>query len=122
MGEGASTLIMLAAMFAIFYFLLIRPQQKRLKEHREMITRLRKGDQVTTNGGLIGKITRVYEEELTLEIADGVRVRVQRGAISDVKAKTEPAPAANDRGDDDDDDDEDDDASDSKAKSPPKDD
>ena len=69
-------------MFVIFYFLLIRPQQKRQKEHREMLSRLKKGDRVITNGGIIGTIDALTESELVVEIADRVRVRVARGQVS----------------------------------------
>lgn len=79
--------------FVVFYFLLIRPQQKKLKTHKEMLGALRRGDRVVTGGGIIGTITKVVDDnEVLLEIADGVRVRVQRPMISGVMAKTEPAP------------------------------
>lgn len=89
-------LLMLGMIFVVFYFLLIRPQQQRLKAHREMIANLRRGDVVVTGGGLIGKITRIADDEATIEIAENVRVKVLRSTISEVRAKTEPAPAAND--------------------------
>jgi len=80
--------------FIIMYFLIIRPQQKKAKEHREMIKNVRRGDQIVTSGGLIGKVTKVSDEnELELEIADGVRVRVARGMIADVRSKGEPVKA-----------------------------
>ena len=94
--------------FVVFYFLLIRPQNKRMKEHRAMLEAVRRGDKVVTNGGLVGLVTKVYDQEnqLQLEIADGVRVRVQRDMLSNVLSKTEPAPskdkdkdASNDEGD-----------------------
>lgn len=88
----------------VFYFLLIRPQQKRVKEHQAMIASLRKGDTVVTGGGFIGKVTRVGDTEVTVELGDNVRVKVVKGTITEVRAKTEPAKT-------DDDDDEDDDAS-----------
>ena len=79
--------------FVVFYFLLIRPQQKKLKAHKEMLGALRRGDRVVTGGGIIGTITRVVDDnEVLLEIAEGVRVRVQRPMISGVLARTEPAP------------------------------
>ena len=87
---GFGSLLPLVLIFVVFYFLLIRPQQKKAKAHREMLKVLRRGDRIVTSGGLIGKITRVTENELTVEIADDVRVRVARGMISDVLAKTEP--------------------------------
>jgi preprotein translocase subunit YajC len=78
--------------FVIMYFLLIRPQQKRMKQHREMITAVRRGDVVVTGGGLIGKVKSVDDtkDEITVELAKGVEVRVVRGSISDVREKTEP--------------------------------
>lgn len=78
--------------FVIMYFLLIRPQQKRMKQHREMISAVRRGDVVVTGGGLIGKVKSVDEtsDEVTVELAKGVDVKVVRSSISDVRAKTEP--------------------------------
>jgi preprotein translocase subunit YajC len=77
--------------FVIMYFLMIRPQQKRQKEHQEMIKNVRRGDQVVMSGGLIGKVSKVTDEnELELEIADNVKVRVSRTAIADVRSKGEP--------------------------------
>jgi preprotein translocase subunit YajC len=78
--------------FVIMYFLLIRPQQKRMKLHREMLANLRKGDIVITGGGIVGKVRSVSEtdDEVTIEIAKGVEIKVIRGSISDVKDKTEP--------------------------------
>ena len=73
------------------YFLMIRPQQKRQKEHQEMIKNVRRGDQVVMSGGLIGKVSKVSDDnELELEIADNVKVRVSRSAIADVRSKGEP--------------------------------
>lgn len=74
-------IIMLVIMFAIFYFLLIRPQQKRAKQHKELIESLSSGDQVVTAGGLHGKIVSVQESIITLEIATGVKVRINRSSI-----------------------------------------
>ncbi|MEO0916808.1 MAG: preprotein translocase subunit YajC [Pseudomonadota bacterium] len=80
------------AIFAIFYFLLIRPQQKKLKEHQAMVEALRKGDQVVTQGGLVGKVTRVRDDgEVEVQIAEGVNVRVIKHTIQQVRSKTEPA-------------------------------
>jgi preprotein translocase subunit YajC len=78
--------------FVIMYFLLIRPQQKRMKEHRAMVSAVRRGDVVVTAGGFIGKVKTVHEpeEEVTVELAKGVEVRMLRASISDVRAKTEP--------------------------------
>lgn len=84
-GQGAggfSSLIPIILMFVIFYFLLIRPQQKKSKEHREMINRLKKGDRVITSGGLHGRITAVNDTTMTVEIADKVRVKIARGNVA----------------------------------------
>lgn len=90
--EGIASLVPLILIFAIMYFLLIRPQQKKLKEHQEMVKALRRGDQVVTQGGLIGKVTKVKDDnELEVEIASGVAVRVVRSTITQVLSKTEPA-------------------------------
>ena len=78
---GFSGFIPLILMFVIFYFLLIRPQQKKTKEHREMIANLKKGDRIITSGGLHGRITGLDESTLTVEIADKVRVKVARGNV-----------------------------------------
>ena len=79
---GFGAFVPLILMFAIFYFLLIRPQQKKQKQHREMITSLKKGDRVMTSGGLHGRITGLTDTVVTLEIAEKVRVKVARGNIS----------------------------------------
>jgi preprotein translocase subunit YajC len=77
--------------FVIMYFLMIRPQQKRQKEHQEMIKNVRRGDNIVMTGGLIGKVAKVTDDsELELEIADNIRVRVSRSAIADVRSKGEP--------------------------------
>ena len=77
--------------FVIMYVLIIRPQQKRAKELQEMIKNVRRGDQIVTNGGLIGKVNKVVDDsEWEVEIADGVRVRVARGMVAQVRAKGEP--------------------------------
>ena len=91
--QGLESLIPLILIFGIMYFLLIRPQQKKLKEHQAMIAALRRGDQVITQGGLIGKVTKVKDEgnEIEVEIATGVTVRVVRSTIASVVSKTEPA-------------------------------
>jgi preprotein translocase subunit YajC len=82
----------LVLIFVVFYFLLIRPQQKRAKQHREMLAQLRRGDKIVTSGGIIGTINRVVSEtEVVVEIAEGVRVRVLRAMITEVVSKTEPA-------------------------------
>lgn len=97
---GAGDLIAQFAPFLliliIMYFLLIRPQQRRAKEHQTLIAGIRRGDTVVMNSGMIGKVTKVHEDaqEVEVEIADNVRVRVVRGMIADVRNKSEPAPAA----------------------------
>jgi preprotein translocase subunit YajC len=80
-------IVFFIAMIAVFYFLLIRPQQKRAKDHRKMVEAIGKGDEVVTNGGLLGKIVEVGEQYLTIEIADGVQVKVQRHAVATVLPK-----------------------------------
>ncbi len=93
-GSGAGALaqfIPLILIFVIMYFLMIRPQQKRVREHREMVAALKRGDQVVTQGGMIGKVTDVQDNELTIEIASGVKVRVVRATVSQVLNKTVPA-------------------------------
>ncbi len=89
-GDFLISLLPFIAIFAIMYFLIIRPQQRRMKEHREMVARLRRGDEVVTAGGIIGKVTKVDDDELRVEVAEGVRVRVVRGTISQVRTKGEP--------------------------------
>jgi preprotein translocase subunit YajC len=81
----------MALIFVVFYFLIIRPQSKKVKEHKAMVDALKRGDRVVTSGGLIGTIQRVVSDrEAVLEIADGVRVRIMRQMIAEVMAKTEP--------------------------------
>ena len=82
----------LILIFAIMYFLLIRPQQKKLKDHQKMVGALRRGDQVVTQGGLIGKVVKVKENnELEVELSEGVKVRVVQSTVAQVLSKTEPA-------------------------------
>ena len=84
--------IPLILIFAIMYFLLIRPQQKKLKQHQSMVASLRRGDQVVTAGGLIGKVSKIKDDaEVEVELAEGVKVRVVRSTIGQVLNKTEPA-------------------------------
>ena len=88
---GMTGLIPIAGIFIVFYFLLIRPQQKKAKQHQEMLGKVKRGDRVVTGGGIIGTVTDAKDAaELQIEIASGVRVRVIRGTITDVLAKTEP--------------------------------
>lgn len=88
---GFGSFVPLILIFVIFYFFLIRPQQKRAKEHRQMLDALRRGDLVVTAGGVHGKVSKVKDEEVEVEIAEGVRVRVVKGTIAQVVSKTEPA-------------------------------
>jgi preprotein translocase subunit YajC len=89
---GLAGIIPFILMFVIFYFLLIRPQQKRMKEHKQMVENLRRGDQVITSGGVHGKVTRVgQDDEAELQIAEGVKIRVVKSTIASVVSKTEPA-------------------------------
>jgi preprotein translocase subunit YajC len=91
-GGGLVQILPFVLIFAIMYFLLIRPQQKKAKEHRAMVSELKKGDQVVTQGGLIGKVVKVKEaNELEVEIATGVKVRVVQSTVTQVLNKTEPA-------------------------------
>ena len=86
-GGGLIGILPMILIFVVFYFLLIRPQQKRAKEHKAMVAELSKGDEVVTNGGTLGKITDVDENFVTVEIAEGVNVKVQRMAISQMMPK-----------------------------------
>ncbi len=81
--------------FVIMWFLIIRPQQRRVKTHQEMIKNVRRGDTIVTSGGIIGKVTKVTEDaaDIEVEIADGVKVKVARAMISDVRSKSEPVKA-----------------------------
>lgn len=90
--EQFGQFIPLLLIFAIMYFLLIRPQQKKVKEHQAMVNSLRRGDKVVTAGGVFGKVVKVHEEgEIEVEIADGVKVRMVQSTISQVISKTDPA-------------------------------
>ncbi len=96
--DGLGGLLPLVLIFVVFYFLLIRPQQKKAKQHREVLANLRRGDRIVTNGGLLGTITRVPNDtELMVEIADGVKVRVLRGMVAESLSKSDPAPAKKSR-------------------------
>ena len=84
----------LILIFVVFYFLLIRPQQRKAKDHKTMLDALRRGDRIVTGGGIIGTVARVDSpEEITVDIADGVRVRVLRSTVTSVLAKPDPAAA-----------------------------
>lgn len=95
-GAGGSDIFLqlmpILLMIVIFYFLLFRPQQQRMKQHREMVANIRRGDTVVTSGGIVGKVSRVREEsnEIEVEIAENTRIRVIRSSVSEVRAKGEP--------------------------------
>ncbi|MEO0937064.1 MAG: preprotein translocase subunit YajC [Pseudomonadota bacterium] len=91
--EALAQFVPLILIFLIMYFLLIRPQQKKVKEHQAMVEALRRNDVVVTQGGLVGKVVKVYDDkgEIDVEIADGVKVRVVQNTIAAVRSKTEPA-------------------------------
>lgn len=86
------SLLPFVLIFVIMYFLILRPQQKKVKAHQELVKSIRRGDTVVTSGGLIGKVARVVDDsEIELQIGEGVKIRQLRGMISDVRAKGEPA-------------------------------
>src|SRR2546423_1612866 len=85
------TMLPFVLIFVIMYFLILRPQQKRVKEHAELVKNLRRGDTVVTSGGLVGKVTKVVDDDqIEVEIADGVKVRQVRSMVTNVRAKGEP--------------------------------
>ncbi len=86
-GGGLGQIIILVVFVAVFYFLLIRPQQKRMKDQQAMLSRLATGDEVVTSGGILGRITDVGDSFVTLEIADGVRIKVQKPQITQLMPK-----------------------------------
>jgi preprotein translocase subunit YajC len=88
-------LVPFVLIFVIMWFLIIRPQQRRAKEHQEMLKNVRRGDTVVTSGGIVGKVVKVTDDapDIDVEIADGVRVKVARTMIADVRAKGEPVKA-----------------------------
>lgn len=90
--EAFGQFVPLILIFGIMYFLLIRPQQKKMKEHQAMVAGLRRGDMVVTQGGIIGKVSKLKDDnEIEIEIAENTRVRVVRATIAQVLSKTEPA-------------------------------
>ncbi|HKI97486.1 MAG TPA: preprotein translocase subunit YajC [bacterium] len=101
-GEGfasmASGFVPLVLVFAIFWFLVIRPQQKRAKEHRNLVASIKKGDEVYTDGGILGTIQKVAEQDVTLEIAPKVSIRIQRARIADL-VKSSKVKESKERGD-----------------------
>lgn len=94
-GAGGSNMLTsmlpLVLIFVVFYFLLIRPQQKKAKAHRDMVDAVRRGDNIVTAGGVLGKVTKVVDETtVQVEIAEGVKIKVLKGTLSDVRSKGEP--------------------------------
>lgn len=92
-GFDLMSILPIALMFGVFYFFLIRPQQKKAAQQKDMLSSLRRGDRIVTSGGLIGVITKVIsEQELLVEVAEDVRVRIARPMVADLLSKTEPMP------------------------------
>ena len=94
---GANMLIQflpIILIFVIMYFLILRPQRQKARMHQEMVANIKRGDTVVTSGGLIGKIAKVEDNEVQLELAEGIRVRLVRGTIAEVRTKGEPAKEA----------------------------
>lgn len=90
-GDIVLQLVPFILIFVIMWFLIIRPQQKRVKAHQEMVKGLRRGDQVVTSGGIVGKISKVVDDgEIEVEISEGVRVRIVRAMVTEVRSKSEP--------------------------------
>ena len=93
-GGGLTTTLIqflpIILIFVIMYFLILRPQQVKQRQHREMVGNLRRGDTIVTSGGLVGKVAKVDDDELQVEIAEGVRVKVVRGMVAEVRARGEP--------------------------------
>jgi preprotein translocase subunit YajC len=91
-GDFIGMILPLVLIMGVFYFLLIRPQQQKAKQHQAMLSKVAKGDTVVTHGGLIGKVTKIVDDnEIQVEVGENVKVRVLRGGIHDVRAKGEPA-------------------------------
>jgi len=86
-GGGIESMLLILAMFAVLYFLMIRPQMKRAKEHKTMVEGLQKGDEVITAGGILGRITKVDDQYVTVSLAEGVEVQMQRHAVQTVLPK-----------------------------------
>jgi preprotein translocase subunit YajC len=93
-GDFLSMILPLVLIMGVFYFLLIRPQQRKMKEHQEMLKKVAKGDTVVTQGGFVGKVVKVIDDnELQVEIGENVRVRLLRSGIADIRARGEPVKA-----------------------------
>ncbi|WP_131781403.1 preprotein translocase subunit YajC [Legionella gresilensis] len=86
-ADGAFPLVMLVAIFVLFYFMIIRPNNKRAKEHRELISNLKKGDEIVTSGGILAKVANIDEQFIRISIAEGVDINVQRNAVVAVLPK-----------------------------------
>jgi preprotein translocase subunit YajC len=86
-ADGTFSLVMIAAIFVLFYFMLIRPQNKKAKEHRELVGRLKKGDEVVTTGGLLAKVVSLDEQYIKVSLAEGVEINLQKGAVTAVLPK-----------------------------------
>ena len=86
---AGNPLVIMIPLFGLFYFMIIRPQQKRMKEHQTMVSALKRGDTVVLNSGVIGKVTRVDETEAQVEIATGVNIKVVKSMVSEVRSRTE---------------------------------
>lgn len=86
-ADGTFSMIMIAAIFVLFYFMLIRPQNKRAKEHRELVSNLKKGDEIVTSGGILAKVINIDEQYIKVALAEGVEVSLQRAAVSAVLPK-----------------------------------
>lgn len=85
--DGTFSLIMIAAIFVLFYFMLIRPQNKKTKEHRELITQLKKGDEIITSGGILAKVVSIEEQYIKISLAEGMEINLQKSAVSTVLPK-----------------------------------
>jgi preprotein translocase subunit YajC len=106
-GLDLMSFLPLILIFVVFYFLLIRPQQQKMKQHKAMISAVRRGDQVVTAGGILGKVTKIINDsEAQVEIAEGVRVRILKSTLSDIVSKTAPAAVSKSESQDDEADDE----------------
>jgi len=86
-ADGTFSLIMIAAIFVLFYFMLIRPQNKKAKEHRELISRLKKGDEIITSGGMLAKVVSLDDQYIKVSLAEGVEINLQKGAVITVLPK-----------------------------------
>ncbi|MCA0403733.1 MAG: preprotein translocase subunit YajC [Proteobacteria bacterium] len=86
-GDGFFSMILIAVMFVLFYFMLIRPQNKRAKEHRDLVSNLKKGDEIVTSGGILAKVVNLDEQYIKIAVATGIEISIQRGAVSAVLPK-----------------------------------